>query len=81
MTGNDDENVSDTFEALAEFDECFEIVRETGARQITRIYSLLAHPCELGAVAPPEPYRPPASGKLQRERGAPGARAEDGYWL
>ena len=56
MTGNDDENVSDTFEALAEF-----------AHELAR---------QLVGLAPQH-----LVGKLQRQRGAPGARAEDGYWL
>ena len=72
-----DQDVADTLEAIIEFGERLDIVRKVRSRQIARVYPLLAYRCELGTIAPPEPDRPPAARELQRERGAPGARAED----
>ncbi len=77
VAGYDDEDVADAFEAVLEFDERLEIARKRRARQVSRIHALVPKLCELRAVAPPEPYRPPASCELQCERGAPGARAEN----
>ncbi len=76
-----DEDVADALEALVEFDDGFEVIGECRAGEVAGIHAILAHLRELGVVAPPQPYRPPAAGELQRQRGAPGTRADDGHRL
>jgi hypothetical protein len=77
VAGHCDEDIAGAFQAVVEVYECLDIIRKRCARQVSRIHAFLAHLCELGTVAAPEPYRPPASCELQGQRGAPGARAED----
>jgi len=54
-----------------------EVIGKWHTRQVTLVFAVPAESLEVLAITTPEPHEAAAACKLQRERGAPGARAKN----
>ena len=77
MAGHGDEDIVDAVQTFFKRSNRLQVVREGSAGEVTSVAFFLGHAFELFAVAAPKSNLTTATRKLQRQRGSPGAGADD----